>query len=353
MSDAKAASVAILDCQEIGDLRERQNALLGSGGQIWHVIAALAELGIADLLAGGPRTVEALAEATDTNASALRRVLRCAAAVGVFAEQVDGRFGLSALAEGLLSDRVGGLRPMVRFHSMEFVRLSYALILHSVRTGEPAFDLAFGMPFHKYLEESADLARFYEGFLAHFSRRLADRFVGQLNLQRFSRICDIGPGTGYFLGRMLETQPGADGVLFDLPAVTERAGAVLDEHGVGDRVTVVSGDPFVDDVPVGCDLYTLKSVLHRWQDEQAVTLLRRIRTAMGDTCGRVIAIDQILPPLNAWDHSKAIDIDTLVLYGGKERNLAEWREMLEAGGFELDNEPEARGWAFLELRPSR
>lgn len=353
MNHPISAPVDLLDHGLVRDLRERQNAVLGSASQMWHVVSVLTELDVADLVADGPRTVEELAELTRTHAPALRRVLRCAASVGIFAERGDGSFGLSPLAEGLRSDRVGGLGPMVRMHNMEWVRRSYEHIMHSVRTGEPGFDVAFGMPFHQYLAVDPELAQFYQEFLAHFSRRLADRFVARLGLHRFATIADIGAGTAHFLARMLQEQPTAMGVLFDLPAATEHAGRVLAEHGVADRAHVVSGDPFVDRLPVGCQLYTLKSVLHRWPDEHAATLLRRVRQAMGDVNGRVIAIDQVVPPLNAWDHSKVIDIDTLVLYGGKERNPSEWRELLMAAGFQLCAEPEHNGWTFLEFRPSR
>ena len=353
MMDLDPPPLVTLNHTEFDDLRERQIAMLGSWSQIGHVIYVLGELGVADLVADHPRTVADLALRTETDASALRRVLRCAAAVGIFAELDDGRYGLTPLAEGLLSDRVGGLRPIVRMSGMEVIRLAYAQILHSVRTGKPAFDLVFGMPFHAYLGRHPELARFYEGFLAHFSRRLADRFVDRIDPSRFRRIADIGAGTGYFLARMLAQQPNATGILFDTPPVADGAFEVLVAHGVADRATVVAGDLFRDDLPAGCDLYTLKSVLHRWRDEQAVTLLARIRAAMGDVDGRVIAIDQIVPAHNAWDHSKALDIDTLVLYGGIERELGEWRKVADAAGFELCNQPGERGWSMLEFRPLR
>lgn len=350
MADARRSPVAILDNTEITDIRERQNAVLGGASQLWHIISVVAELGIADLLATEPRTVAELAQVTETDTGALRRVLRCAASVGIFAEQPDGRFAMSELAQGLLSDRIGGLRPMIRFHSMDWVRRSYREIMHSVRTGEPAFDRAFGMSFHQYLGENPEFALFYEGFLAHFSRRLADRFVGQLGLDRFSRICDIGAGTGYFLARMLQAQPKADGLLIDRPVVTEGAGTIFAEHGVSDRATVRGADILDSTTPSGYDLYTLKTVLHRLDDNASIALLRQIRNALGDTDGRIIVIDQILPEGNAWDHSKVIDIDALVLYGGKERYLDEWHELADASGLRLCADPVLRGWTFLEFQ---
>lgn len=350
MTSTQAPTTAVGPADDSG-LRERQIAVLGSSHQLGQVIYALAELGVADLLSDGPCDVAVLAEKVDADASALARVLRCAAAFGIFAERLDGRFELTPLAEGLRSERVGGLRPMVLFSAGEFTRQSYAQILHSVRTGEPAFDKVFGMPFHKYLETHPDVAASQERFHAHWSRRLADRFVGQLGLERFVRIADIGGGTGYFMARMIEHNATASGVLFDLPTLSDSARRVAAEHGVADRIEVVAGDLLADPLPAGCDLYTLKTVLHRWRDDQCEVILRRIRAAMGDTAGRVIVIDQIVPAMNQWDHAKVIDIDTLVLYGGMERSLLEWQRLFASAGFELANTPEPRGWSVLELRP--
>ncbi|MCA2219206.1 methyltransferase [Jidongwangia harbinensis] len=353
MTDASVAAVATFDEEQALDIRERQIAVLGSWRQIGHAILVVSELGVADHLVAGPRTAEELAEATEADADALRRVLRCVATVGVFAERTDGRFELTPLAEGLRADRIGGLRPMVLFSAAAFTRLPYAEIMHSVRTGEPAFDQVFGMSFYQYLEANPEVNRFFEGFMAHWSRRLADRFAGELAPERFGRIADVGGGNGYFLSKMLQRHSTGTGVLLDLPTVVADAEPVLKEHGVTERVTVVAGDFFTDPLPAGCDAYILKSIIHNWPDERCLAILRRVRETIGDTDARLIMIDQIVPPLNQWDHSKIIDLDMLVLFGGKERNLREWQQLLTAGGFELANEPAARGWALLEARPVR
>lgn len=351
MDQTRGGSIALVDHGQFPDPREQQIAVLGSWRQLGHVVYALAELRIADLLGDGPRSVEDLAAESGANAGALRRVLRCAAAVGIFAEQPDGWFTLTPLAQGLCADQVGGLRPMVLFSAMDFTTKAYGSIMHSLRTGEPAFDHVFDLPFHQYVRTNPDIAQFYERFLGHWSRRLADRFVPQLGLDRFTRVADLGGGTGYLLARVLQDQPHATGVLFDAPGVLLDADALLTEHGVADRATVVGGDLLTDPLPDDCDLYVLKSVLHRWPDHQCEIILGRIRAAMGSRDASVIMIDQILPPANQWDHSKVLDIDMLVLHGGKERNLLEWQQLFAATGFELSNEPEARGWAVLEVRP--
>ncbi|MEU8114623.1 methyltransferase [Micromonospora sp. NPDC048947] len=351
MTDASLAAVANFDEQQALDLRERQIAVLGSAKQIANVIYVVTELGIADLLVDGPVPVARLAAATESHEDALRRILRAASAVGIFDEQEDGSFALTPLGEGLTSARIGGLRPMVQFSGADFNRLPYAEILHSVRTGEPAFNKVFGMGFYDYLQAHPEANRFFEGFMAHWSRRLADRFAAELAPERFGRIADIGGSNGYFLAKMLQRHPDGTGVLFDLPEVVADAEPLLKEHGVTERVEVRGGDFFTDELPVGADAYILKSIVHNWPDDTCVTLLRRIRAAIGDADSRLIAIDQIVPPRNQWDHAKIIDIDMLVLFGGKERDLTEWQALFTASGFELVNTPASRGWALLEARP--
>lgn len=351
MTDASIAAVAAFDDEQAMDLRERQIAVLGSAKQIAHVISVVTELGVADVLAGGPRTVKDLAVEVEAHEDALRRVLRAAAAVGIFTEQSVDLFALTPLGEGLTSPRIGGLRPMVQFSGANFNRLPYAEIMHSVRTGEPAFDRVFGMSFYEYLQSNREANNFFEGFMAHWSRRLADRFADELAPERFARIADIGGSNGYFLARMLQRHPAGRGVLFDLPEVVADAAPLLTEYGVADRVETVAGDFFTSDLPAGCDAYILKSIIHNWPDEACIRLLRRLRATIGDTGARVIAIDQVVPALDQWDHSKIIDIDMLVLFGGKERTLREWEELFAASGFTLANTPATRGWALLEARP--
>jgi multifunctional cyclase/dehydratase/O-methyltransferase len=280
MTDESGARAANLVPGEDLDLRDRQIAVLGSWRQVGHVIYALAELSVADLLAAGPRAVEDLAAATQSNPAALRRVLRCAAAVGIFCEQEDGQFAMTALAEGLLSERAGSLRPMVLFGAADVMRLSYAGIMYSLRTGEPSFDQAFGVSFDEYVAANPEIHKFFIDFKAHWSLRLSDRFAGRLASGRFSRIADIRGGNGYLLSQVIKLNRRATGVLFDLPSVVADAGPVLKAHGVTDRVSVVGGDVLTDDLPADCDAYILNAVLHNLPERRCELLLRRVRQTM-------------------------------------------------------------------------
>lgn len=350
MSPTHVTASGIPDHRELTG-REQQIAVLGSWNQVGHVVYVISELKVPDLLEAGPRTIEELASASDSHPDALGRVLRCAAAVGIVRESEDGRFTLTELGNGLKSERLGGLRPMVQFSTSDLVRLPYSEILHSVRTGEPAFQRVFGMPFYEYLEANPASGDFFLGFLAHWSRRLADRFADALGMERFKHVADIGGGDGYFLAKALERAPGATAELFDLPELVEKARALIAEEGLAERVSVSGGDFFTNTLPRGCDAYILKSIIHNWSDEDSVRVLRAVRDAMGDSDSRLLIIDQVVPPSNEWDHAKMLDIDMLVLFGGKERDLGEWQNLFEASGFELTTAPERRGWSVLECRP--
>lgn len=332
------------------ELREQQVRAIGCWQQLGHVMYVLSDLSIADHLAEGPMSVEDLAGLTDSNAPALRRVLRCAAAAGIFAEREDGTFEATPLSAGLRSANVGGLRPIALFAMSAISRLPYSEIMHSVRTGQPAFDRVFGMSFYEYLASNRDEGKMFEEFMTHWSQRLADQFTDRIGVERFHRIADIGGGNGYFLARLLQRNKAATGVLFDLPPVLQAADGLLAEAGVADRVTTTAGDFFVDRLPHKCDAYVLKAILHNWPDDQCGDLLAKVSDAMTDRNARLIIIDQIVPPLNEWDHSKVLDMDMLVLFGGKERTLEEWRKLLDKSGFELINEPAQRGWSYLEAR---
>lgn len=332
------------------DLHAQHLLLLASGQRLARIVHVLAELGVAELLADGPRTVTDIAERTGTHAPSLYRLLRCAATVGIFTEDPPETFGLTSLADGLRADHPDSVLPLVRYSNLEIVRRPFDNILHSVRTGEPAFGRTFDMEFYEYLDSHPAVGRFFEHFMRGWSRQLAIEELPRFRLERFASIADIGGGDGYFLAQILRRHPAMTGCLLDLPSVVAQAERVLAEHGVADRVTVVGGDFFTTPLPAGCDAYLLKAVLHNWSDEKAVALLRRVRAVIGDTGASLLVVEPVIGPPNRWDYGKFLDIDMLLIFGGRERTLDEWRELFDAGGFELLNAP-AHHWSLLECRP--
>ncbi|MFD9908748.1 methyltransferase [Streptomyces sp. NPDC059063] len=330
-----------------------QLILLTNGRRVSEVLYVLAELRIADHLADGPLGVEQLAEKTGSHADSLYRLLRCAASFGLLCEESGHRFAETDLTVGLRSDIPFSVRDLVLYNGSDAVRRPYGQMLHTVRTGAPSFEHVYGRPFFDYLGENPDAGGLFDRAMTQMSRSTTHLFLGQYDFTGFARIADIGGGHGFFLGAVLESAPKARGILLDRPSVVSAAREHLAGTGVADRVEIVPGD-FFEPLPTGCDLYLLKQVLHDWDAEHAVRILRNVRTALGDGgAGRLLVLDHVLAPPNQWDQGKFLDLDMMLRFGGRERTLPEWRELLDAAGFELTHEPAQGRWTVLECRPVR
>jgi hypothetical protein len=324
--------------------------LLTDGKRISQVVHVLAELCVADHLADGPLSVDELAKRTDTNADALGRVLRVAASFGVFSEEPDGRYALTALADAMRKDVPHSQRDLVLFNGDDMLWRSYGELMHTVRTGKPAFDKVFGHTFFEHLKAEPRAGRLFDSAMTQMSRATAALFVGQYDFGQYNSITDVGGGNGFFLAEILRAYPQTKGVLVDLPEVVADAPERFAAAGVGDRVTVVGGD-FFGELPTGADAYLLKAVLHDWHDAQAVRILGQIRAAMRDNPdARLLICEFLVAPTNQWDRGKLLDLDMLLRFGGRERDLTQWRVLLAEAGFELVNDPTPGRWAVLECR---
>ncbi|MER7751194.1 methyltransferase [Kitasatospora sp. NPDC097643] len=325
------------------------------GVRIIAVLNVVAELNIADLIREEPRNVEELAEITGTKPRILARILRAASAVEIFAERPDGRYQLTPESESLASTGFS-LRDLTLFNTGEIFTSGYAGLLHSVRTGEASFDRVFGKPLYEYFDEHPEAGELFDRCMLQRSRLVvnAGDLLATTDFTRFGRIADIGGGRGHFLGEVLAKHPNGTGVLFERQAVLDHATPLLREFGVQDRVELVAGDYFTE-APADCDAYVLNTVLNTLDDEHAVQVLRQVRAAIGDNAeGRLFICEKVCSHLpNKWDYSKLIDLDLLMLTGGGERTLAEWKALAGSTGFELVRAPErdSSPWSALEYRP--
>jgi SAM-dependent methyltransferase len=302
-----------------------------------QMIYAAAELGLADLLAAGPRAAAELAAATGAHAPSLRRLLRALAAFGVVAEEEDGRFALTAEGERLRADVPGSLRSMV----LDFGGLAYATwaeFPHAVRTGGSAHERVHGMTVWEYYARHPEAGANFDAFMAAATARRTAALLAAYDFGAFGTIVDIGGGNGAFLAALLAAHPGARGVLFDQPHVVAAAEAVLAAAGAGDRCRVVGGDFFADAV-AGGDAYMLKQILHDWDDERAAAILATCRRAMPPG-GRLLVMEWVLPERATVSpqHQEAfsLDLQMLAYFGGaQERTAEEFRALFAAAGFAL------------------
>lgn len=305
---------------------------MNDGYVVARALQLAAELGIADLLADGTRSAGDLAQATSTHPRALYRLLRALASVGVFTEVEPGRFGLTELGRCLRAGSAESARSWIAIDGLVTFR-AFAEAGYSLRTGKPAFERAFGAPFFTYLEQNPELSAIFDAAMGDFSRQVSGAIVGTYAFGSARRIIDVGGGDGTLLVAILKAYPEATGVLFELPHVAEAARKPILDAGIADRCEIQSGD-FFESVPPGGDVYLLKWIIHDWDDEHAVTILRNCRRAMDDG-GRLLVVEQVLPPGDEPHPGKILDLVMLVAVGGQERTQAEYARLFAEGGFRL------------------
>lgn len=306
--------------------------LITGGVWITKALYVAAALGIADRVSEHPQTAEELAAATEAHAPSLYRVLRALASIGVFAEDEDGRFSLTPLADTLRSDCSGSLRGMALLWGHPEHWHAWGSFLDTVRTGRSAFELAFGVPLFQFFAQRPEIAQMFNDAMTAFSGYEAAAVAAAYDFSGAGSLVDIGGGQGLLLATILQRFPGVRGVLFDLPAVVTAGNAPLDALSVRDRTTVVGGD-FLTAVPDGGDVYILKNIVHDFDDHQVRTVLSVVRRAIG-TNGKLLLVQEVIPAGNTPSAGKLLDMQMLLI-GGRERTEAEYRGLLEEAGFRL------------------
>ncbi|HKD08879.1 MAG TPA: methyltransferase [Bryobacteraceae bacterium] len=303
-----------------------------------------ARLGIADLLAGGRKTADELAAATKSDADALYRMLRALASNGVFIETEARVFGLTPLAETLRDDAPDSIRAVVLFWGDHMHESVYAELEYSVRTGKRSFDHVFGRPPFEYLKDHPEDAAVFNRAMSSFSSAQIPAVVEAYDFGRFGSVADIGGGLGHLLRGILNHNPGLKGILFDLPETVSHA-----KDLPADRCSIVSGS-FFESVPAA-DAYVLKHIIHDWDDGSARCILENCRRSISPN-GRLLTIEMILPPMNEPGFAKLLDIEMLLLPGGRERTVDEFRALYAASAFELTEViPTRSPVAIIEGRP--
>jgi hypothetical protein len=307
-------------------------------------IYAAAKLGIADLLAKGPMPTEALARATRTQADALYRLLRALASIGIFAEEEDRRFRITPMAS-LLQSRT--LRSTALSFNAEWNDRAWMHLLEGLSCGRTPFEQAFGKSFFDWLEANPGQARILNQANAARAEQYRQAVCAVCDFSRFSMVTDLGGGSGSLLEQILTANPSLLGTVADRPAVLPEAGKTMEAAGLADRCTLVECDLF-QGVPAGADAYVLANVLHDWPDEKALRILENCRTAMKP--GTVLLIiEMVVPPGNEPSAAKLLDLEMMVVTGGRERREDEFRKLLDAAGLSLERTlPAGQGLFVLE-----
>jgi hypothetical protein len=300
--------------------------------QVSHAISVAVELELVDRIGQGSKSAGELAQILDAHEGALYRLLRALASMGLLEEDDGKRFTVTPLGALLRSDAPGSLRPMALLHGAAWFTEAWDALSYSVKTGQPAFDRVHGQAFFEFLSEDPRAAAIFDTAMSATASRRFET-LRAFDFSRCNTVMDVGGGRGDLLAGLLGTHAHLRGILFDRPEVAQEAEAVLRSAGVADRCDIVSGD-FFETVPGGADVYVLAQIIHDWDDDMSVTILKNCRRAM-QPGNHVLVIENPIAPGNAPDRNKIRDLTMLVLLPGRERTVSEFQTLLRAADFEF------------------
>lgn len=316
---------------ETSSLPELLNRMI-TGYWTTQAVYVAAKLKIADLLADGPRSAEDLARATGTHAPSLYRLLRALASMGMFAETGSSLFEITPLAALLRRDAPGSQWALAVMSGEEHYK-AWGELLYSVQTGKIAFDKLYGMPVFDFLSRNVEQAKVFDAAMVGVHGREASAMVDAYDFSGIKVLADVGGGNGSLLTAVLQAHPAMSGLLYDLPGVAGRATANLVAAGLGDRCEIIGGS-FFESIPSGADAYLMRHIIHDWDDEKSLTILKNIHRAMAADA-RLLVVEGVIPPGNEPNFGKLLDLTMLTIPGGKERTEVEYRDLFQSAGFEL------------------
>jgi len=304
-----------------------------TGYWVSQIIGVAAKLGIAEHLHGGAKSADELARLTHSEPSALFRVLRAAASVGVFHLNADDRFSLTPLGETLRSAVPGSMREMAIMQISKGHWLPWGRLEDAVRTGKPQAVATLGCEIFEHYAKNPEEAAAFTGAMGNLSAIVASEVAAHVDTSGLTRAVDIGGAEGTLIAALLGKNPSLEGIVFDLPHVTASAKAKLEAQGLLGRCEVVAGD-FFKSVP-SADLYVLKQILHDWNDEQATTILRNCAQSMTSR-GRMAIVEMVIPDDGAPTPAQLMDVNMLAILPGRERTQAEYTALLEGVGLRVE-----------------
>lgn len=298
-----------------------------------RAVYVFTRLGIPDLLKSGAKTADELASATKMHAPSLYRLLRALASTGFVSATTDGRFAQTPLSEILVTDAPGSLRWFTISELGQEHYPAWGNLMHSIRTGEIAFDNFFGADIWKYFEQNPEDAAVFNNSMSGVTAATNEEILANYDFSSFKTVVDVGGGHGGLITSLLKANPKLKGILLDAPQVIEGARPNIEAAGLSDRCETVAGD-FFKSVPAGGDVYVMKWIIHDWNDERAITILKNCRNQMSRN-SKIIIVDCVVPENNEPDFSKFFDLNMMVMTGGKERTEKEFAQLLGAAGFKL------------------
>ena len=307
---------------------------MATGYRVSQIVYAAAKLGLADYLADQPKTAAELAGPTGTKEPLLYRLMRTLASLGIMSEDPERRFSLTPLGEALKSGAPGCARGTILTFGDEMWWQAWGEFIDCLKTGKSGVKLAYGMSIWDYVDKHPDLGSYLNEAMIGFHGAESLAVSQAYDFSGFKTLVDVGGGTGNCLMTILDDNPGLRGILFELPHVTEEASGIIEKRGFAERITVETGDFFVN-VAEGGDAYILSHIIHDWDDEHSLVILRNCRKAMNPG-GRLLILEMVIPAGNAPHPGKILDMEMIVIDEAQERTEEEYRSLLDKAGFKLE-----------------
>ena len=314
-----------------------------------QAIYVAAALGIPDLLAKGPMRSAEIARVVEANPDAVHRLMRALVVLEIATQSDDGTFALAALGECLRSDTRDSMRAWALLWGGDLMWPRWGHMLDSIRTGISAPQLLDGRErFDDIAAHPAEQVHFYDSMM-QLTRQIAGALVMSYDFAWVSHVVDVGGGYGQLLPPILAANPAVRATVFDLPDCRAGALRLFEKTGLAERMSFVAGDMF-EGVPPGADLYLLKSVIHDWDDERSIAILRSCRAAMGANA-RLLILEWLMPERVSPSDQMIVgtDLNMLVMVGGRERTDADYRALASAAGLEVARiVPTPAGMSIIE-----
>ena len=306
---------------------------MAMGHWISRIVYLAAQLGIADLLASGPKTADELAGPTKMHAPSLYRWMRSLANLGILTESPGRRFALTPLGEALKTGAPGSARASILTIASDWWLEGFAELPYSVETGKSGFEKSMGMPIFDWMAKHPEIASLFSETMIGFHGQEPAAVADAYDFSGLPTLVDVGGACGFLLATLLRRNPASRGILFDLPHVVRDAPPLLAAQGVAERVTIEAGS-FFETVPAGGDAYLLSHIIHDWDEEKCLAILGHVRRAMNPK-GRLLLIEMVLPADDTPHPGKMLDVMMLVGPGGQERTEPEYATLLGKAGFRL------------------
>jgi len=308
---------------------------LSTGYMASACIQVAAKLKIADLLAPGPKPVHELAAAAGAHEDRLYRVLRVLASLGVFHEAAPRTFAITPAAECLRSDVPNSFRDMALFITSPYHFRTYADLFHTVKTGQITFEHVYGKPIFDYFAENQEFSELFNNGMSSMSRVVTPALLEAYDFSGIHTLMDVAGGHGALLRAILNEHPEMRGMLIDLDHVIEGAKRIPENQTLAHRCEFMAADFFAD-VPSGADAVIMKHIIHDWEDDKALIILKNCRKALaGKPNAKILLVESVLPEGNEPHPGKFIDLEMFVFPGGRERTEREFRNLFASAGLRL------------------